>query len=102
MVHFGPECPRVGQDAPRLVTSAPHRLQDLVWYRLETMLPVMHDEQQKKLELEWDTEEIKYRLGQMDLGDEVEAMELVTQRQTVPKYGLGQTDSENMLKIFMN
>ena len=66
------------------------------------MLPVMHDEQQKKLELEWDTEEIKYRLGQMDLGDEVEAMELVTQRQTVPKYGLGQTDSENMLKIFMN
>ena len=94
MVLFGPECPRVGQDAPILVTSAPHRLQDLVWYRLETMLPVMHDEQQKKLELEWDTEEVKYRLGQMDLGDEVEAMEFGTYRQTVPKYGLGQIDSE--------
>ena len=94
MVHFGTECPRVGQVAPRLVTSAPHRLQDLVWYRLETMLPVMHDEQQKKLELEWDTEEVKYRLGQMDLGDEVEAMELGTHKQTVPKYGLGQIDSE--------
>ena len=86
--------PRVGQVAPRLVTSAPHRLQDLVWYRLETMFPVMHDEQQKKLELEWDTDKVKYRLGQMDLGDEVEAMELGTYRQTVPKYGLGHIDSE--------
>ena len=96
-VHFGPDCPREGQVAPRLPTSAPDRLQDLVWYRLETMLPVMYDEEQKKLELEWDTEEVKYRLGQMDLGNDVEAMDLGTCRQTVPKNGLGQIDSEKKI-----